>query len=81
MELLLVLLRRGRKPVFLQGNRWGWQSLFAHSKGKASVGQKTTESDKPKGFLGFFRFIVRRRRDSKGRLATLRAIDYGYLYG
>jgi hypothetical protein len=67
MEVLLVLLGRARKPVFLMKTQWVWQPHFAHSRQKASFGQKPTGRDKPKGLLGFFRFIVASRRDTTAR--------------
>jgi len=47
---------------------WGFESLFAHSKGKASIGQKTTNSDKARVFLGFFRLSPQSLRDSNCQL-------------
>ena len=53
--LLRVLLRVVGRLRFSLFFSWGFETLFAHSKGKASIGQKTTSSDKARVFLGFFR--------------------------
>ena len=46
--------------ALLSHGRGHWfESSIAHFKGKASIGQKTTDRAKPKGNLGFFRWIIR----------------------
>ncbi|MFN6305209.1 MAG: hypothetical protein ACK42H_23710 [Planctomycetota bacterium] len=48
-------------PLDAENRRFSWdflewfESNIAHFEGKASVGQKTTDRDKPRDFLGFFR--------------------------
>ncbi len=43
-------------PLNSLGNSQRVESNIAYFDSKASFGQKPTDRDKPKGFLGFFRF-------------------------
>ena len=64
MDVFFVLKRPSytKKPrkievlLLLHSGCRGFESLFAYSKGNASIGQKPKDRIKPKGNLGFFVF-------------------------